>query len=265
MTRPLSVQLYTVRDLIGEDRDGVLRQIADRGYQAVEPFQPTADPEGFRKVADDLGLRVSSAHAMGLLDEDPAPVFDAIATLGTDLAIVPAGIPAEEFTTREGLARTADRLNALAEKAAAHGLRLGYHNHWWEFEPVLDGKHGLEVLAELLSPEVFLEVDTYWAAVGGADVPKVLRGLGERVRAIHVKDGPVRQGEPHTAVGGGVMPVAEVLAAAPRAWRVVELDTCATDIMQALADSSAYLATLEGDVEPGSAAAGAAENAGDAS
>lgn len=248
MTTALSVQLYTVRDLIAEDRDGVLRQIADLGYQAVEPFQPTVDPAGFRKVADDLGLRVSSAHSMALLDEDPNPVFEALAVLGTDLAIVPAGIDHEEFTTREGLRRAADRLNALSVKAQAHGIKLGYHNHWWEFEPVLEGRHGLEVLADLLAPEVFLEVDTYWAAVGGADVPKVLRGLGDRVRALHVKDGPVRKGEPNVAVGQGAMAVAEVLAAAPDAWRIVEFDSSATDLIQGLADSKAFLDELDGRI-----------------
>jgi sugar phosphate isomerase/epimerase len=250
MTRPLSVQLYTVREQIARDRDGVLRQLADLGFGAVEPFQPTQDPVGFRKVAEDLGLTVSSAHAMSLLDADPNPVFEAIATLGTDLAIVPAGIAPEEFTTREGLERAADLLNGLAEKAAAHGIQLGYHNHWWEFEPVLDGKHGLEVLAELLAPEVFLEVDTYWAAVGGADVPKVLRGLGSRVKAVHVKDGPVKKGEPNVAVGRGAMPVAEVLGAAPAdAWRVVEFDECATDLFAALGESRAYVDALEGQGE----------------
>ena len=248
MTRPLSVQLYSVREQIAQDRDGVLRQLADLGFQAVEPFQPTADPVGFRKVADDLGLTVSSAHAMGLLEPDPGPVFEAIATLGTDLAIVPAGIPQEQFTSREGLERAAELLNGLAEKAAGHGLRLGYHNHWWEFEPVLDGKHGLEVLAELLAPEVFLEVDTYWAAVGGADVPKVLRGLGSRVEALHVKDGPLRKGEPNVAVGQGAMPVAEVLGAAPAdAWRIIEFDECATDVFAAIGESRTYVASLEGD------------------
>jgi sugar phosphate isomerase/epimerase len=248
MTTALSVQLYTVRDLIAEDRDGVLRAIADLGYQAVEPYQPTVDPAGFRKVADDLGLRVSSAHSMALLDEDPNPVSEALAVLGTDLAVVPAGIDHEEFATLEGLERTAERLNALSEKAEAHGLKLGYHNHWWEFEPVLEGRHGLEVLAGLLAPEVFLEVDTYWAAVGGADVPKVLRGLGDRVRLLHVKDGPVRKGEPNVAVGQGAMPVAEVLAAAPAAWRVVEFDSSATDLMQGLADSKAFLDELDGRI-----------------
>ncbi|GGS78489.1 sugar phosphate isomerase/epimerase family protein [Nonomuraea spiralis] len=246
MTRPISVQLYTVRDQLAADRDGTLERIAAIGYGAVEPFDPTADPEGFRRVIDDLGLAVSSTHAYALLDREPAEVLDAVATVGADLVIIPGGIPEAEFTTRDGLARTADLLNGLAEQAAGHGMRLGYHNHWWEIEPRIDGRHAIEVLADLLAPEVFLEIDTYWAAVGGADVPALLGRLAGRTRALHVKDGPVVKGEPHTAVGAGAMPVPEILAAAPDAWRIVELDTCATDLFTALADSHAHLTRLEG-------------------
>ncbi|RSN01164.1 sugar phosphate isomerase/epimerase [Nonomuraea sp. WAC 01424] len=246
MTRPISVQLYTVRDQLAADRDGTLERIAGIGYGAVEPFDPTADPEGFRRVIDDLGLAVSSTHAYALLDREPAEVLDAVATVGADLVIIPGGIPEAEFTTRDGLARTADLLNGLAEQAAGHGMRLGYHNHWWEIEPRIDGRHAIEALADLLAPEVFLEIDTYWAAVGGADVPALLGRLAGRTRALHVKDGPVVKGEPHTAVGAGAMPVPEILAAAPDAWRIVELDTCATDLFTALADSHAHLTRLEG-------------------
>lgn len=245
MTKPLGVQLYTVRDQIKADRDGVLKRIADIGYGSVEPYDPTGDPEGFRQVTDDLGLTVSSTHAYALLSQEPGAVFDAIATIGTDLVIIPGGIPEEEFTTRDGLARTADLLNGLAEQAARYDMRLGYHNHWWEIEPKIDGAHAIEVLAGLLAPEVFLEIDTYWAAVGGAEVPALLGRLGDRVLTLHVKDGPGVKGEPHTAVGAGVMPVPDILAAAPDAWRIVELDHCATDIFDALADSHAYLTGLE--------------------
>jgi sugar phosphate isomerase/epimerase len=246
MTHPLSVQLWTVRDRMAEDRDATLRRIADIGYAAVEPFQPTEDPAGFRKVADDLGLKVSSAHAGALLNGDPGPVFEAVAILGTDLAIVPAGIPEAEFTSRDGLARAADTLNGLAEQAAGYGLRLGYHNHWWEFEPFVDDRHALEVLADLVAPEVFLEVDTYWAAVGGAEVTGVLTRLGSRVKALHVKDGPISKDTPHTAVGQGAMPVADILAAAPDALRIVELDSFDGDVFEAIADSHAYLTALGG-------------------
>ena len=246
MTRK-SVQLYTVREHM-TDREGTLRRLADIGFTAVEPFDPTTDPTGFRALADDLGLAVSGAHAMAMLREpDPAPVFEAIATIGTGLAILPAGIPEAEFTSHDGLKRAADQLNALAAKAAEAGLRFGYHNHWWEFEPVLEGRHALEILADLVDPSVVFEVDTYWSTVGGADTPAVLERLGDRVAALHVKDGPTVKGEPNVAVGTGAMPVPAVLGAAPQdAWRVIEFDECATDIFEALAASLTYVNELEG-------------------
>ncbi|ACU74198.1 Xylose isomerase domain protein TIM barrel [Catenulispora acidiphila DSM 44928] len=249
MTRKPSVQLYTVRDHLTDisQREGTLKRLADIGFTAVEPFDPTTDPAGFRALADDLGLSVSGAHAMALVREpDTGPVFEALATIGTDLAILPAGIPEETFTTHDGLKRAADQLNALAAKAAEAGLRFGYHNHWWEFEPVLEGRHALEILVDLVDPAVVFEVDTYWATVGGADAAAVLERLGERVVALHVKDGPTVKGEPNVAVGTGAMPVPAVLAAAPDAWRVIEFDECATDIFEALAQSLAYVNDLEG-------------------
>ncbi|WP_052850515.1 sugar phosphate isomerase/epimerase family protein [Streptomyces avicenniae] len=245
MAPPLGVQLYTVREAIAADRDGTLARVAALGYTAVEPYAPTDDPEGFRRVADDLGLTVPGTHAVQLVrEDDPARVLDAVATLGTTLAIVPAGIPAEDFTHLDGIRRAADLLNGLAELAAAQGITLGYHNHWWELEPVIDGRHALELLADHLDPRVVLEVDTYWAAVGGANVPRLLRSLGDRVQALHVKDGPGVRDEPHVAVGSGAMPVPDILAAAPTAWRVVELDACDGDLFDALGNSRTYLAGI---------------------
>ncbi|MEU7581072.1 sugar phosphate isomerase/epimerase [Streptomyces sp. NPDC041068] len=255
MTRPLSVQLYSVRDQFTADREGTLRRLAGLGYGAVEAYDILGDPKGLRRIVDDLGLTVSGTHAVQLLGPEPGHVLDAVATLGTDLAIVPAGIPPEEFTSRDGLERTAQRLNSLAEQADRHGIRIGYHNHWWEVEPRLGdgngqggGRHAVEILAELLDPAVFLEIDTYWAAVGGAEVPGLLRRLGDRVRALHLKDGPGTKEDPNVAVGGGTMPVPEILAAAPDAWRIVEFDSCAggTDtLFDELAASRTYITSLE--------------------
>ncbi|MYS18727.1 Sugar phosphate isomerase/epimerase [Streptomyces sp. DvalAA-14] len=246
MATPLSIQLYTLRDQIAADRDGTLARLAEIGYRSVEAYDPTADPAGFRRTADALGMSVSSTHAYALFSKDPGEVFDAVAAIGTDLAIIPGGIAHDEFTTAEGLRRTADLLNGFAGRAAERGIRIGYHNHWWELEPRFDGRTALEVLAGLLDPAVFLEVDTYWAQVGGADVPELLGALGDRVLALHVKDGPGVKDEPHTAVGKGALDVPSILAAAPDALRIVELDSCATDIFDAVADSHAYLTALEG-------------------
>jgi sugar phosphate isomerase/epimerase len=145
----------------------------------------------------------------------------------------------------------ARELNDIASWAADRGLRLGYHNHDFELSSLIGGRPALEVLADALDDRVVLEVDTYWAAVGGQDVPALLGRLGERVRYLHVKDGPaVDRDDFMTAVGSGRLPVAEILAACPSAeWHVVELDRCATDVLTAAGDSLAWL-SAQGLAEP---------------
>lgn len=238
--QPLAVQLYTVRELLKDDLRPVIERIAQIGYGAVEPYDTLTDPAGARKILDDNGLRVTSTHAPLLTDNRDA-ALDGTATLGADTAIVPAVGP-DRWTSKDSVARIADELNQVAEVAATRGLTVGYHNHYWELEESFDGQPALEYFASRLSPEVILEIDLYWAATGGVDVPALLSRLGDRVRFLHVKDGPMNKTDPMTAVGGGSVDIDGFLAAAPAdAWRIVELDECATDIVEAIADSYTYL------------------------
>jgi sugar phosphate isomerase/epimerase len=75
----------------------------------------------------------------------------------------------------------------------------------------------------------------------------VIRQLGARVPLLHIKDGPAVLGEPMTAVGQGTLDFHEIAAAAQNyaEWFIVELDECATNMMDAVAQSYAYL-TREG-------------------
>ena len=50
VSKPISVQLYSVREHMAEDRDATLRRIAGIGYQAVEPYSPADDPKGFKAL-----------------------------------------------------------------------------------------------------------------------------------------------------------------------------------------------------------------------
>ena len=241
----LSVQLYSLRDEIARDRDRALEQIAAVGYRAVEPFRPTDDPHGFRRVADGLGLAVSGVHAKDLLGKDPDQVLDAAAALGTGLVIVPAGIPHEAFTRRDAIVEVAATLNGLAERASAHGLRLAYHNHWWEIEPRIDGEHALEALAQHLDARVGIQLDTYFVIAVGGDVVAMLERLGDRVVSLHLKDGPGIRGAANVAVGDGVLPLAAILRAAPAAGRVVEVEDYGGDVYDALRASRAAILALE--------------------
>ena len=238
-SNPLALQLYTVRDQLASGRKAVLGAIRGYGYAAVEPYDVLTDPEALRADLDEAGLAVCAVHAKAL-GEDAGAFLDGAKTVGADTVIVPWA-PPERFADADAIAELARELNEGAARAAGLGLRFGYHNHAFELAMV-GGRTGLEALADALDPAVLLEVDTYWAAVGGQDVPKLLGRLGDRVRYLHVKDGPVTKDDPMTAVGGGRMPVADILAACPSAeWHVVELDRCATDVLTAVRDSLSWL------------------------
>ena len=239
---PTALQLYTVRDLLNADRAGVLAQVAAMGYGAVEPFGILNDPDGLRADLGTAGLFACSVHAAPT-GEDAEAIVRAARTLGADTVIIPY-LPPPRFADADSVQALARELNELAAWTAGQGVRLGYHNHDFELSSLVGGVPALEVLADQLDDAVLLEVDTYWAAVGGQDVAALLRRLGDRVRYLHVKDGPVvGRDDFMTAVGAGRMPVAEILAASPSAqWHVVELDRCATDMMTAVGDSLAWLA-----------------------
>ncbi|HEY3955797.1 MAG TPA: sugar phosphate isomerase/epimerase [Streptosporangiaceae bacterium] len=242
ISSPPAVQLYTVREQLAAGRPAVLAQIAAFGYGAVEAHDVRTDPGRLRTELDEAGLTVCSVHGQVLGDGDADAVFAGTAMVGADTVIVP-WVPPARFAGADDIAALAKELNEAAARAAGHGLRLGYHNHDFELSSVIGGRPGLELLASQLDDQVILEVDTYWAAVGGQDVPALLGRLGDRVRYLHVKDGPVTKDDPMTAVGSGRMPVADVLAACPSAeWHVVELDSCATDMITAVGDSLAWLA-----------------------
>jgi sugar phosphate isomerase/epimerase len=237
----LSVQLYTLRELLAEDLPGTLDRLAGLGLAHVEPFRLTdyAAQLGPALAASGLTAPTAHQHVVGTGAEEE--IFAAAAALGVGTVFDPR-IDTQRFETAGGVAGVADDLNAAAAVAAKHGVRVGYHNHAQELEIVHNGTTALELLAGHLDDAVVLEVDTYWAAVGGQDPVALLKRLGERVTAVHVKDGPATP-DPldQVAVGQGELPVRDILAAAPQALRVVELDDTRGDRFQAVADSVAWL------------------------
>lgn len=241
---PLSVQLWTLRELIADDLPGTLHRLADLGFTNVEPFR-VRDSAGLGDALHDAGLKAPTTHQVFLRDGSIDEVAALAASFGIGTVVDPVVAP-EFWTTRDDVARTAERLNEAAVIAARHGVTVGYHNHAHEFLNEIDGRPALEYFATLLAPEVVLEVDTYWVTVGGHDPVDVLGRLGDRVVAIHVKDGPgTTEKKDQVAVGSGSLPIPAILDAAPNALRVIELDDCRTDRFQAVADSFAYLSGLD--------------------
>jgi sugar phosphate isomerase/epimerase len=239
-TAPLSVQLYTVRSAIAEDLPGTLARLADLGFTQVEPYAFVERVDEYAELLPANGLTAPSAHVK-LVGQDLEPIFAAAERLGVSTIIDPH-IDETRWITREDVESVARDLNEVAVKAAEHGLTVGYHNHAFELENLIDGVPALEVFAAALSDEVVLEIDTYWVEVGGVDAPELLARLGDKVQFLHIKDGPkTKDDKEQVAVGKGVMPVRDILRAATQALPVIELDDHEGDIFKALSDSIEFL------------------------
>ncbi|MGO4236326.1 sugar phosphate isomerase/epimerase family protein [Pseudarthrobacter sp. YAF2] len=236
-----SLQLYTLRNAISEDLPGTIRKVAEIGFTQVEPYNFVATAKELGAALKENGLTAPSGHAP-LMSQDQDEIFAAAKELGITTVIDPF-LPAEHWQKAEDIQATADKLNAAARKGAEYGIRVGYHNHAWELESSIEGRTALEYFEGLLDPELVLEVDTYWAAVGGQDPVELLARLGDRVKFIHIKDGPLtRDNKAQQPAGQGKVPVMDVIAAAKSLEvGVVEFDDYAGDIFEGIAESLAFL------------------------
>ncbi|MFJ8048320.1 sugar phosphate isomerase/epimerase family protein [Streptomyces luteogriseus] len=239
-----SVQLYTLRDGITSDLAGTLKRVASMGFENVELWRFEQYRDDYRRALAETRLRPLSAHA-SLVDGNASAAVRAAAELGIGTLIEPH-IIARRWTTRADIEAAAASLNAVARLARDEGVTIGYHNHDHEVRHDFEGRTGLEIFADALDDDVVLELDTFWAEVGGASAVELISRLGARVRFLHVKDGPYTKTlAEQQPVGQGAMPVTDILRAAPEAVRVVELDDYAGDVFAAVQQSLRHLLEVD--------------------
>ncbi len=187
----IGVQLYTVRSLMSEDVAGTLDAVAAIGYREVEFAGYFGHaPAQVRQWLDAAGLTAPAAH-VGIPDLTGAGLetsIEAAHALGHRWMVLPS-LPGE-MQTADGYRRAAEILNTAGAAAAGVELRVGYHNHAFEFEEVeAGGVTGYSLLLQHLDPSlVDLEIDFHWSAVGGADSAALLRENPGRFALCHVKD-----------------------------------------------------------------------------
>ena len=248
----LSVQLYSVRDQLAADQPATLARLAEIGFRYVEPFglgslaksqaERLAATRKLRADLDAAGLAVSATHAAL---PSVAELAEECAELGADTAFIPhprqiPGFGEDTFTDTEALDAFADSLGQAAADAP-DGLRLGYHNHWFEWAE-LPGGPAYDRLWQRTHPEVLAELDVYWAIAAGADPAQVLSALGCRLVAVHLKDGPATRDTPQTPLGTGALDVPGILeSAAETLWHVAEIDSTDHDPHTLLATNASLL------------------------
>ena len=256
----ISIQLYTLRDVLRNDFDGTLRALAEIGYPRVELAgyygRSAAD---LRDFLDGIGIAASSSHdgisgSAAALEEKVANAV----TLGQRFMVMPY------FDSGEAAAwqQLADQMNTEAAAARAAGLRYGYHNHAHEFSRVLDnGQVPWEILTERLDPAlVHLEADLFWVVTGGLQSGQateetaeewavdVISSAPQRVLQYHVKDREPGldpfAGNAFADPGTGFIDFGAIFEANTVTEYIVENDQPDVTPLQTAAVGYDYLATL---------------------
>ena len=222
----VGLMLYTVRDECARDLEGVLRSVAEIGYDGVELFDLHGhDASQVRHWLDGFGLVAAGRHAgLNALETQLPALAEELRTLGTNrIALSWIDPPETSDDARAIVARIAD----IARRAGDRGLRFGFHNHWGELAELDDADTLLDKLRALPAELLWLELDLGWVWEAGTDpVAELVRTAG-RCPLVHVKDFRARGSRIDCPVGDGEVGYEQVLPVAVRSgaeWLVVEQD-----------------------------------------
>jgi sugar phosphate isomerase/epimerase len=248
MIHKVAAQLYTCRDLLEKDYNGVLKALKEQGWPAVQ----VSGSRGYTPVQIAGFLRENGFKTAGLhvsLDEltnDMAGAVSQALLYGTRDIIVPY-LP-REYQNVLGYQMFKSHMNALAKPLNAAGFRLSYHNHDFEFATTIDGVSALEWLLRP-SPDnaILAEIDTYWVKKGGADPLRFLAPYSQRMPIIHLKDMAKDGSEAFAEVGEGLIDFVPILRwgeANGIEWYAVEQDTCPRNPLDCLNTSLTNLRAM---------------------
>ncbi len=233
--RKIGIQLYTLRDVIFKDVQGTLKQVADLGYQELELFgyndgkvfgKPVSE---LTKIVSDLGMKITSGHyGTGLVSQPDKPASVGTLTNQWEKAVNDAKIlgqenmvigylQKDERKTMDDYKKVCELINKNAEICSKYGIRIGYHNHDFEFDPI-DGQIPYHVMLKELDPKlVGMELDLYWTTYANHDPLKLFAEHPGRFEQWHVKDMRKDNRKLNADVGTGTIDFKAIFAKAKEA------------------------------------------------
>jgi len=255
MLKPISVQLYSLRNQAQKDFIAVLKKVADIGYIGVEPAGFwDVKPSEFIKIIKDLGLKMYSSHTPWARINNLGETMEMASILGLNKVV--CGYGPNEFKDMDSIKRTAEDTCRMQEILERNGFTLFQHNHDFEFQRI-DGKLKYEIYRDLC-PKVKYEIDCFWSTnLGRENAVDMLNIFKNDTILIHMKDGICRQNVDGDKMvngilerkvelmplGTGDLPIKQLVAAAPEAVEtiVVELDYCNVEMVAAIEQSYKFM------------------------
>ncbi len=241
MLEKLGAQLYTVREYTKtpDEIRKTFHKVSEMGYRSVQASgMGPIEAEELKDISQETGLGVVCTHVpFDRMVNDLDKLMEEHKIFGCDY-IGLGGMPTEYRDTAEGVDEFIKLFNSIAEKTHANGIRLGYHNHSFEYVKI-DGKRIMDRLIDETDPKkVSFILDTYWVQHAGTDVVQTILDLDGRIKMLHLKDMAVVKNDPFiTEIFEGNMNFRGIIDAAKKIgveWFLVEQDTCPGDPFDSL-------------------------------
>ncbi len=249
---PIGCQTYPVREALGKDFEGTLKELAGIGYKTIEMCSPPGYAKAgygplvgrtaadlkksihaaglgceschyqFREMKENLDERIAFARELGLKQM-------VVSTFG-----VRADAPMAEWV------RACEDLNKIAEKVQKAGMVTGFHNHHFEFKQI-DGVLVYDKMMQTLDPKL-VKMQFQVSVINlGYDAADFMTKYPGRFVSLHLQDWSPSE-KKQVAVGQGMVNWKKVFTAAKSGGiknYFVELD------MDALKASYPYLKDLK--------------------
>lgn len=185
----IGLQLYTVREVLQQDMDGTLAQVAAIGYREVEGPLLKLSPQETKAALARHGLACpSTASDYELMGDQWPKVLEGCKIIGAKYLMIP-WIPGSVRNQPDGFKRAAEDFNRAGEMSKKAGIQFAFHNHWIDFVPTPSGKLGYDILLEESDPNlVKMELDICWSTVGGIDPVQYFERYPGRFPLVHAKD-----------------------------------------------------------------------------
>ena len=225
---PIGTQLWCVRKQLATDIPGTLNALAAIGYEGVELENAFGKPgPEWRRHLDAAKLKACGFHhTLGELQGDKlAATVEFNQAIGNRNLIIRSLAP-EVYKSADLLKQTADAVNEAAAKVRPHKMRVGYHNHFADFNRI-DGEFWWNLFADRTTKDVILQLDTGNASelTGVSLVDPIRRNAGRTV-TMHVK--PFSKANPNAYLGGDELDWPGIMAAAESVggleWYIIEYE-----------------------------------------
>jgi sugar phosphate isomerase/epimerase len=247
----LAIQLYSLREFCKTPTDfaTTIKKCRAIGYKAaqVSGIGPI-DAREVRKICDDEGMRIISAHmSLDSIRTDIQRQIDTFLTYGCKSVAIGGFNPKADINANDWL-NFADEYSGYAKTFKSAGLELGYHNHSYELVKY-DGVTALDLMWRRFTSDVWMEIDTYWITHGGGDPCAWIDKVAGRIPVVHLKDMAIRPDRTQymAEVGTGNLNWPAILHSCKSAgvsWYAVEQDICYRDAFDSVKSSYDFLSNM---------------------